>query len=53
MAEDAAQNHRNPEAGVEVTASDGDNKLQMTSRVIYAPLSFEPGEAFQFDWSED
>ena len=26
---------------------------QMSGRGIYVPLVFQPGEAFQFDWSED
>ena len=26
---------------------------QMSGRGTYVPLVFEPGEAFQFDWSED
>ena len=26
---------------------------QMTGRGTYVPLVFAPGEAFQFDWSED
>ncbi|WP_242532277.1 helix-turn-helix domain-containing protein, partial [Salipiger thiooxidans] len=26
---------------------------QTTGRGIFVPLSFRPGEAFQFDWSED
>lgn len=26
---------------------------QPTGRGIFVPLSFRPGEAFQFDWSED
>ncbi len=25
----------------------------MAGRGIFVPLSFRPGEAFQFDWSED
>ncbi len=27
--------------------------LQTTGRGTFVPLAFEPGEAFQFDWSED
>ena len=26
---------------------------QMSARGTYVPLVFQPGEAFQFDWSED
>lgn len=26
---------------------------QATGRGIFVPLAFRPGEAFQFDWSED
>ncbi len=28
-------------------------ELQTSGRGIFVPLAFEPGEAFQFDWSED
>jgi len=28
-------------------------QLQMSGRGTFVPLSFAPGEAFQFDWSED
>jgi len=28
-------------------------KLQTTGRGTFVPLAFDPGEAFQFDWSED
>ncbi|QXX73780.1 hypothetical protein MHY1_p00180 (plasmid) [Methylovirgula sp. HY1] len=28
-------------------------ELQTSGRGTFVPLSFEPGEAFQFDWSED
>lgn len=28
-------------------------QMQTTGRGTFVPLSFEPGEAFQFDWSED
>ncbi|MBZ5762306.1 IS21 family transposase [Rhizobium sp. VS19-DR104.2] len=28
-------------------------ELQTTGRGTFVPLAFEPGEAFQFDWSED
>jgi transposase len=30
-----------------------DLQQQMSGRGTYVPLSFAPGEAFQFDWSED
>jgi hypothetical protein len=32
---------------------DRQRELQTTGRGTFAPLAFEPGEAFQFDWSED
>lgn len=28
-------------------------RTQQASRGVYVPLAFSPGEAFQFDWSED
>ena len=32
---------------------DRQRELQTTGRGTYVPLAFDPGEAFQFDWSED
>lgn len=32
---------------------DRQRELQTTGRGTYVPLAFAPGEAFQFDWSED
>ncbi|MET3854634.1 transposase [Rhizobium sp. OAE497] len=32
---------------------DRQRELQTTGRGTFVPLAFEPGEAFQFDWSED
>ncbi len=32
---------------------DRQRELQTTGRGTYLPLAFDPGEAFQFDWSED
>lgn len=32
---------------------DRQRELQTTGRGTCVPLAFEPGEAFQFDWSED
>jgi transposase len=32
---------------------DRQKKLQTSGRGTFVPLAFEPGEAFQFDWSED
>ncbi len=32
---------------------DRQRELQTSSRGTFVPLAFEPGEAFQFDWSED
>ncbi|CVI57324.1 hypothetical protein AGR7A_Lc10019 [Agrobacterium deltaense NCPPB 1641] len=34
-------------------ARDWRTEQQTASRGIFIPLSFRPGEAFQFDWSED
>jgi transposase len=28
-------------------------QMQTSGRGTFVPLAFEPGEAFQFDWSED
>ncbi|MFD1982403.1 IS21 family transposase [Mesorhizobium newzealandense] len=33
--------------------ADLQRELQTTGRGTFVPLAFEPGEAFQFDWSED
>jgi len=33
--------------------ADRQRELQTTGRGTFVPLSFAPGEAFQFDWSED
>jgi len=33
--------------------ADRQREQQTTGRGIFIPLSFRPGEAFQFDWSED
>lgn len=33
--------------------ADRQREQQTTGRGIFVPLSFRPGEAFQFDWSED
>ncbi len=33
--------------------ADRQREQQATGRGIFVPLSFRPGEAFQFDWSED
>lgn len=33
--------------------ADWHRERQTTGRGTYVPLAFEPGEAFQFDWSED
>jgi transposase len=33
--------------------ADRQRELQMSGRGTFVPLAFEPGEAFQFDWSED
>ena len=33
--------------------ADRQRELQTTGRGTFVPLAFEPGEAFQFDWSED
>jgi len=33
--------------------ADRQRELQTTGRGTYVPLAFDPGEAFQFDWSED
>src|SRR5690606_21338448 len=33
--------------------ADQHQQQQTAGRGIFVPLSFEPGEAFQFDWSED
>ncbi|MFD1980342.1 IS21 family transposase [Mesorhizobium kowhaii] len=33
--------------------ADLQRELQTTGRGTFVPLSFDPGEAFQFDWSED
>lgn len=33
--------------------ADRQRELQTSGRGTYVPLTFEPGEAFQFDWSED
>lgn len=33
--------------------ADLQRELQTTGRGTFVPLGFEPGEAFQFDWSED
>jgi hypothetical protein len=33
--------------------ADLQRELQTTGRETFVPLSFDPGEAFQFDWSED
>jgi transposase len=33
--------------------ADVQRELQTTGRGTFVPLAFEPGEAFQFDWSED
>lgn len=33
--------------------ADLQRELQTTGRGTYVPLAFDPGEAFQFDWSED
>ena len=41
-------------AGFKVTQSENFGLEQKTSgRGVYVPLAFLPGEAFQFDWSED
>ena len=33
--------------------ADRQREQQTTGRGVFVPLAFEPGEAFQFDWSED
>jgi len=33
--------------------ADRQREMQTTGRGTFVPLSFAPGEAFQFDWSED
>ncbi len=33
--------------------ADRQREQQTTGRGVFVPLSFRPGEAFQFDWSED
>ena len=33
--------------------ADRQREMNTTGRGTFVPLSFEPGEAFQFDWSED
>jgi transposase len=33
--------------------ADRQRELQTSGRGTFVPLAFEPGEAFQFDWSED
>lgn len=33
--------------------ADRQREEQTTGRGVFVPLAFEPGEAFQFDWSED
>jgi transposase len=33
--------------------ADRQREMNTTGRGIFVPLTFEPGEAFQFDWSED
>src|SRR5690606_22956361 len=33
--------------------ADRQRELQVSGRGTFVPLAFEPGEAFQFDWSED
>ncbi|KKX33466.1 hypothetical protein YH62_08240 [Rhizobium sp. LC145] len=33
--------------------ADRQREFQTTGRGTFVPLAFEPGEAFQFDWSED
>ena len=33
--------------------ADRQREQQTTGRGTFVPLSFRPGEAFQFDWSED
>ncbi len=33
--------------------TDRQREQQTTGRGVFVPLSFRPGEAFQFDWSED
>lgn len=33
--------------------ADRQREQQTTGRGIFVPLAFEPGDAFQFDWSED
>jgi hypothetical protein len=36
-----------------VWRADRQKELQTTGRGTFVPLVFQPGEAFQFDWSED
>jgi transposase len=33
--------------------ADRQREMNTTGRGVFVPLTFEPGEAFQFDWSED
>lgn len=33
--------------------ADRQRQMQTSGRGTFVPLAFEPGEAFQFDWSED
>ncbi len=33
--------------------ADRQRRMQTSGRGTFVPLAFEPGEAFQFDWSED
>ncbi len=33
--------------------ADRQREMQTSGRGTFVPLAFEPGEAFQFDWSED
>ena len=35
------------------SSAERQREQQTTGRGIYVPLAFSPGEAFQFDWSED
>lgn len=40
-------------AFVRAWKADRQNVMQTTGRGTFVPLVFQPGEAFQFDWSED